>query len=558
MGASSQWVLGLNHGAHDAAAALVRDGQIVSIVEQERLSRRKRADQESPAAAAAWCLRTSDISLSDVSQVALGSDHDALAKWLGLSDEERAQQLPFDSPNWLYPAEVFGGIKPPCQVSYPHHLAHAASAFWPSGFERAAILIVDAMGEDSATTIAVGDSSGIRILESFPISNSLGYFYEAATRFAGFKSSEAGKLMGLAPYGSANLRLPLAFEDGPIWKDIASAPGTGRAMIRARRDLLLSYFTDNCFPYAPRSSEDTALAYANFAASAQAALETCVIALARRAIRIAGCDSLVLAGGVALNCSANGALWRHGFVKDLYIQPMANDAGVALGAALLSFSPNVLSDHRASMPHAYWGPKAGEEDIRAALSGRGLMIKQLPRSALYAATARILAEGGLVAWHQGRCEVGPRALGARSLLANPQKRETLVRVNRAKQREMWRPLAPAVTEESFNDYFLGKPSPFMIIAAEVREHVRRLVPAVVHIDGSARPQCVSAKHSPDFHALLRAFGEVTGVPILVNTSLNVAEEPIACSPADSLRAFEACNADALVVEDFIATRTATR
>jgi carbamoyltransferase len=329
-------------------------------------------------------------------------------------------------------------------------------------------------------------------------------------------------------------------------------------MIRARRDLLMSYFEHHCFPYAACSTGDTALAYANFAASAQSALEECVLALARRAMEVVESDCLVMAGGVALNCSANGALWRHLLAEDLYVQPMANDAGVALGAALLSFDPSILADKRASMSHAYWGPKAEEAEIRAALDGRALTVRQLPRAALYDATARILAGGGLVAWHQGRSEVGPRALGARSLLAHPGKRETLVRVNQAKQREMWRPLAPALVEESFDAYFVGKPNPFMIIAAEVKEHARRLIPAVVHVDGSARPQSVSAKHNPDFHSLLCAFGKIAGVPILVNTSLNVAEEPIACSPADSLRAFEACAADALVIEDFFATRSEAR
>lgn len=556
MRASSQWVLGLNHGAHDAAAALLRDGEIVSLVEQERLSRRKRADNESPASAALWCLQSSSISLADVAQVALGSDHDALAKWLGLTEEERTQQLPFDSAAWLYPEQVFGGVKPKRQVSYPHHLAHAASAFWPSGFDRAAILVVDAMGEDCATTIAVGETNGIRILETFPIADSLGYFYEAATRYAGFKSSEAGKLMGLAPYGKPLHRLPLAFEDGPIWRDVARIPGSGRAMIRARRDLLMRHFADHCYPFVSRSPKDTALAFANFAASAQSALEECIVSLATRAMTLAGCDRLVLAGGVALNCSANGALWRRASANDLYVQPMANDAGVALGAALLSFDAEVLSDKRATMSHAYWGPKAEEAEIRAALSVQGISVTRLPRLELYTATARILANGGLVAWHQGRCEVGPRSLGARSLLADPRKRDSLIRVNTAKQREMWRPLAPAVIEECFSTYFVGKPNPFMIIAAEVREDARRIVPAVVHIDGSARPQAVSATHSPDFHALLRAFGEISGVPMLVNTSLNVAEEPIACSPSDSMRAFEACSADALVIEDFLVTRSA--
>jgi len=549
------WIVGLNHGAHDGAAALLRDGEIVVIIEQERLSRRKHAINESPAQALASCLSYAGIGLEDVGVVALGSDHDALAQWLGLSARERAEQLPFDDPARLFPSELFGDARRPRLVCVPHHMAHAASTFWPSGLPDAAILIIDAMGEDCSTTLARGSSRGIEILETHGISSSLGYFYEAATRYAGFKTGEAGKLMGLASYGRANQPMPLAFDGRLTWNSVPESRGIGRTMITERRQSLLKFFAASSYPFGIRA-DDSILAYADFAASAQKALEECILSLATRACELARSDNLVLAGGVALNCSANGVLWRSHKFRQIFVQPMADDAGVALGAAL--HTAHQLFEQAPPcqpMAHAYWGLKDTAFDIEEALMRFNLVGSKLADNELLERTAKILAGGGIVAWHQGRAEVGPRALGARSLLGDPRRRQSLVRLNTAKKREMWRPLAPVVAADAFHRYFNGCPSPFMIIAAEVRPEFRQQLPAITHIDGSARPQAIKPLHNPRYFGLLQEFAKLSGFPILINTSLNIAEEPIAQSAQDSIRAFLESRADALVLDNYFVAAT---
>ncbi|MFG2472590.1 carbamoyltransferase [Streptomyces canus] len=548
------WTVGLNHGPHDSACALLKDGALVVSIEQERLSRHKQAIGESPAHALRYCLDFAGIQLPDIDAVALGSHHALLAAWMG-ENEQRAGDVSYDSPEWLFPETLFGTARHPPLIPVRHHIAHAGSGYWPSGFDEAAILVMDAMGEDSSTSLAVGTADGIEIIEDHPVDVSLGFFYEAAAQFAGLGRRHAGKLMGLAAYGKPSQDVGLHFSpDGISWGDLGGRPGAGRAMIEERMRRLVEHFELVCYPYNSDCTEDIA-AYADFAASVQAALEQVVLGLAERLRRLSGSPDVVIAGGVGLNCSANGALADAGVFERVWVQPMAHDSGVALGAALAT-AHDAGQDVRGWTPmrHAYWGVPTDDADVDAELKRHRIDVPRLPTAELLARTARVLADGGIVAWHQGRSEVGPRALGARSLLGDPRSRRTLVRLNQAKRREMWRPLAPSVLADRFSDYFDGTPNEFMIVAAQVRPEVRRRIPAVVHVDGSARPQAVSADTNPRYAGLLTEFERLTGIPLVVNTSLNVADEPLCASAADSVRTFLRSGADALAIGPYLVRR----
>jgi carbamoyltransferase len=544
----SGWIAGLNHGAHDASCALLHDGELVVAVEQERLSRRKRAAGEAPVDALKCCLDFADLRLSDLDAVALGSDHDALARWLGLTPEQRHAVLPFDHPDRLFPAHVFGHGTRPRLIAVKHHRAHAASAFWPSGFETAAILVMDAMGEDSATTLAQGGRAGIRDIQSYPVDTSLGFFYESATEYTGLDRNDAGKLMGLAAYGRTAHNTGLRHGPGGIEWPIPSSNGhRGRKLIEERCERLLDLFEQRCFPFL-RGQREEIMAYADFAASVQHDLGRVILGLVGELRARTDARDLVLAGGVALNCTANGLLAASGIFERVFVQPMAHDAGVALGAAL-EVSRALLGERfqPREMTHAQWGPDTRDEQVEAELGGRGLEFTRFDKAGVAREVARLLAAGRLVAWHQGRAEVGPRALGARSLLGDPRSRRTLVRMNRTKGREMWRPLAPSVLADRFHDYFIGTPNPFMIMAAQVRAEARRQIPAVVHVDGSARPQVVDAACSPLYARLLEEFDAQAGVPVLVNSSLNLAGQPIVSTPADTIECFLRSDIDALAI-----------
>lgn len=549
------WVVGLNHGSHDASSALLHNGKVVAFAEEERFTRRKHAIEQAPVHALKWCLDVAGITLADLDCIALGSDHTLLARWLGCNTDEAAKVTAMESPDRLLPVSVFGPGPRPTILPFRHHLAHAASAFWPSGHEEAAILVMDAMGEDASAILAHGTHAGIKTLRTYPIDVSLGFFYEAATTYVGFGPHEAGKLMGLAAYGKARQPIPLRFDDGaPVWSDIPTVTSRGRQLIEQRTTALATFFETNCFPY-ERGLSREALAYADFASSVQLSLQEVVHGLAAELKRLTNSSTLVLAGGVALNCTVNGNLARSGLYEHIFVQPAAHDAGVALGAGLLAShrgQPESVNAH--AMAHAYWGPSFRDEEIEHEFVARGLPFTRLSCQEVADKTAALLAAGGIVAWHQGRSEVGPRALGGRSLLGDPRTRRTLIRLNQLKGREMWRPLAPSVLCEHFGAFFMGQPNPFMTMAADVRPEAKSRIPAVVHADGSARPQVVFPEHNPAYGRLLESFNQLTGVPVLVNTSLNLKGTPIANSPGDVLDLFLATDIEAAVISSYLIYR----
>jgi carbamoyltransferase len=551
------WVAGLNHGAHDSSAALLHNGRLVAVVEQERFSRHKRAIDQPPVDALKWCLEHAGIRLEDLAAIGLGSDLDALGAWMGLTPAQRKVKLGLDDPDRLLPTTVFGdGPRPPI-LPVRHHLAHAASCFWLSGFAEAAILVIDNRGEDCATTLAHGTPDGITTLETHPVEHSLGLYYRIATQYAGLYSKDgtAGKLMGLAAYGRPRYDAALRYtRAGPEWVGVPQATTSGRDLPPERTKQLLSFFADQCFPYTVGLGEDTT-AYTDFAASVQNALEDTILSLAAELRTRTKSANIALAGGVALNCSANGRLAAEGTFENVYVQPMAHDAGVALGAALeVTRQLDTAAFRPEPMMHAYWGPEYSDDEIGAALRSFGLVGDRLNPAALTARVAATIADGGIVGWHQGRAEAGPRALGARSLLGDPRTRSTLVRLNTVKRREMWRPLAPSVLADKFDKYFVGTVNPFMIMAATVRPEVRGEIPAVVHIDGSARPQAVHSNDNPLFARLLEAFAAQTGHPVVVNTSFNTAGLPLVNRPQEAITTFLDTDIDVLAIGGYLVQR----
>ena len=550
------FVLGLNYGDHDPSAALVRDGQVLVVVEHERISRTKRAKFQAPTESILACLQAVGATAGEIDCIAVGWD-DRVIRALGEDDRR------FRIENVL-PGEFSRLAALPPVVGVRHHLAHAASAFWCSGFEECAILVVDGEGDDEATSLWWGKRDGIAEIATFPPQESLGHFYKSATKFSGLEQdggNHEGKLMGLASYGQPTEPMPLrSGPEGPSMELSVKTPPGPR--IRERlRDELHAYWKKNAYPFAMGDGREI-MAYANFAASVQGALEGALEQLARRLRQETGSSALAIAGGVGQNCAANGVLAAKGIFERIFVQPACHDAGVSFGAALHvshSRDPDHTSQQSARMSHACWGLRYSCEECGVALETAGLKYQRLEEANLVQAVAQTIADGSIVGWFHGRAEIGPRALGARSILADPRHRSNVVRVNGIKARETWRPFAPSVLEEFFDEYFSSTVrSPFMNVACRVQREARHKVPAIVHVDGTARPQSVSKEDSPRYWALIDAFRQVTGIPVLLNTSFNLRNEPIVNTPRDAIRDFLFSPIDVLVLEDFLVTKDMQR
>ncbi|WP_457653548.1 carbamoyltransferase family protein [Rhodocaloribacter sp.] len=576
-------ILGISCWYHDAAACLVRDGRIVAAAQEERFSRKKH-DASFPRRAIAYCLREGGIDTSDLDVAAfydkpflkferLLETYVATAP-RGLRSFVKAMPLWLKEKLWI-PDRIAKELDFDGPIVFPeHHESHAASAFYPSPFERAAFLTTDGVGEWATTSFGVGDGARLRILAEQHFPHSLGLLYSAFTYFTGFKvNSGEYKLMGLAPYGEP--RFVDAIREHLI--DV-KADGSFR--------LNMDYFT-----YAhglrmtgrrfaelfggPRRAPESPLTRRemDLARSVQAVTEEVMLRMARHVHRVTGERRLCLAGGVALNCVANGRLLREGPFDALWIQPAAGDAGGAIGAALTAWHQYLGHNRPApdgdAMRGAYLGPAFSDDEVAAFLEREGIPhTRHVDEAALTEAVAEMLAEGKVVGWFQGRMEFGPRALGNRSILADPRGRDVQRTVNlKIKFRESFRPFAPSVTAERASEYFeLDGESPYMLLVAPVRGaraegegldrlgHVASPIPAVTHVDGSARIQTVRAATNPLFHRLLSAFEVRTGCPVLVNTSFNVRGEPIVCTPEDAYRCFRRTHMDALVLGSHIVTK----
>ncbi len=583
-------ILGISAFYHDSAAALLRDGEIVAAAQEERFSRKKH-DARFPAEAVKYCLREAGVGLSAVEAVVFYDK--PLIKFERLLETYLAfapaglRSFIASMPVWLKEKlmlrsllnkelkKLGDGNAPPLRFA-EHHQSHAASAFYPGPFDKAAVLCLDGVGEWATTSVWMGEGSTLTPLWEIQFPHSLGLLYSAFTYYCGFKvNSGEYKLMGLAPYGEPKY-VDLIYQhlidvkpDGTYRLDMQYFDyATGLTMTNARFDAL--------FGKPPRRADTPILDahYMDMARSVQQVTEEIVLKLARTIHAETKADSLCLAGGVALNCVANGRLLREGPFKSIWIQPAAGDAGGAVGAALAYWHEGLRKPRAArtgdAMRGSYLGPECGAADTRATLDRLGAVYEELAERQLLGAAAQRLASGEVVGWVSGRMEFGPRALGGRSILGDARDTDMQRRMNlKIKFRESFRPFAPAVLAEKASACFeLDGASPYMLLVAPLAQDQRLPVagdargierlkqrrsklPAITHVDHSARVQTVHQETHPRFHALLGAFESLTGSPVLVNTSFNVRGEPIVCTAEDAYRCFMRCDMDALVIGDFL-------
>ncbi len=597
---ATTYILGISAYYHDSAAALLRDGDVVAAAQQERFTRKKH-DPGFPREAIEYCLSEAGITLRDVQSVVFYDK--PLIKFERLLETYLSyapsgfRSFIAAMPVWLKEKlylkttlkrelAALAGCKPrelPQLLFAEHHQSHAASAFFFSPFERAAVLCLDGVGEWATTSTWVGNGKDLKPLWEIDFPHSLGLLYSAFTYFTGFRvNSGEYKLMGLAPYGRPIYeqlildKLIDLKDDGTFRLDMQYFNYcTGLTMTNERFDAL--------FGGPPRQAESPVTQREmDIAASIQNVTEEVVLRLARTLQRETGEENLCLAGGVALNCVANGRLVREGPFKRIWVQPAAGDAGGALGAASVVWhgylgKERPLNGDADRMRGGYLGPRFGPEEVRQQLDASGAVYQELPDAALMPRLAKILGEENVVGWVQGRMEFGPRALGARSIIGDPRSAKMQSIMNlKIKYRESFRPFAPAVLAERVGDYFEHEgPSPYMLIVAPLRQNLRislsteqenlfgveklklkrSELPAITHVDYSARIQTVHPETNPRFYHLLQEFDAQTGCAVLVNTSFNVRGEPIVCTPADSYRCFMRTEMDYLVVENFLMAKS---
>jgi carbamoyltransferase len=582
-------ILGISAFYHDSAAALVEDGRVVAAAQEERFTRKKH-DASFPSNAISYCLEAAGTSLSDIDHTAFYDKpflkfERLLETYIALAPHGfRSFQMAI--PLWLKEKlfqknllrkklkEFDEDFDPGKLLFTEHHLSHAASAFFPSPFEKAAVLTMDGVGEWATTSAAIGEGNALEIFQEIHFPHSLGLLYSAATYYTGFKvNSGEYKVMGLAPYGEpkyAQLILDHLIDlkpDGSFRLDMSYFDYcTGLTMTNERFEKLFG---------APVRGSDQLLTpfHMDVAASIQAVLEEAVLRLTRSLAGRTGARNLCLAGGVALNCVANGKVLRDGKFENIWIQPAAGDAGGAVGAALAAYHQFKGQPRSVAvgdgMAGAFLGPEFSQAEIERRLSAAGAHFSILSEDEMIAQTAKALSDQLAVGWFQGRMEFGPRSLGARSILGDPRSAAMQKNLNlKVKYRESFRPFAPAVLREDVAAWFeLDCDSPYMLIVADVREDKRRAmsaeqqalfgidklniarseIPAVTHVDYSARIQTVSAVTNPLFHRLLTQFKALTGCPVVVNTSFNVRGEPIVCTPQDAFRCFMGNELDLLVI-----------
>lgn len=552
--------LGINYSQmHDSSACIARDGETLFAVAEERITRSKH-DARFPIRAIQACLDFAGVHAANLDFVCFGwpapgvlyrHDLASIAKgtypatYLNILNSTR-----YGASMWYQR----GGAKPFLRHFGPtkarirfvgHHLAHAISAYAFAGFDDAAVIVIDGRGAWEATSLWHGRNGRLEHLLTIPWPNSLGLFYAQFTQYLGFvPNSDEWKVMGLAPYGEPGVDLS-AFanpEDHPYRVDTRRLFGTDAAPSAGIEKLL-----------GPGRVPESEISdrHKNIAFAVQDVCERAMFTLVRAAIEKTKCRNVCLAGGVALNSKANGKILVSGMADNLFVQPAAGDDGVCLGAALAPYldAGGKLPIHR--MRHAYLGPAIADGEIEKALQTYKIHHTRLSDPASTA--AELLADGKILGWVQGRMEFGPRALGSRSILADPRDPDMNARVNNAvKFREWWRPFAPSLLVEAAGEYLEHPPdSPFMIVTAQVRPEKRSVIPSVTHVDGSARPQTVEPDVNPLYWRLIKEFGNRTGVPVVMNTSFNLRGEPIVSSPTDAIRTFYSSGLDALILGNFL-------
>jgi carbamoyltransferase len=587
--AAPTYILGISAYYHDSAAALLRDGEILAAASEERFTRKK-GDSDFPARAVEYCLNTAGITLKDLGHV--GFYDKPLLKFERILETYMAVgprgYLSFlkAGPLWLKEKLFMDRELRKSLGSYEgsllyaeHHESHAASAFFPSPFEEAAILTLDGVGEWATASSGVGRGSEIALLNELRWPDSLGLLYSAFTYYTGFKvNSGEYKVMGLAPYGEPK------YVDR-IYKHLLDLREDGSFRLDQKYFNYLSGLTmtseafHDLFEGPPRKPESKLTQKEmDLARSVQVVCEEIMLRMARAVHKETGLENLCLAGGVALNCVGNGRVLREGPFKRIWIQPAAGDAGGALGVAQLIWyrhckQNRTVTPGKDSMKGAYLGPEYSPEQIEAYLQSAGAKYQRLERSDLLRQSAQLMADGKIFGWFNGRMEFGPRSLGCRSIIGDARNPKMQADMNiKIKFREGFRPFAPSVLRERAPDYFeLDCESPYMLLVAPVAKKrqiplsksqvelwgieklntLRSDIPAVTHIDYSARVQTVTPDTNPDFYDLIKAFDQITGCPVIINTSFNVRGEPIVCSPADAYRCFMRTHIDYLVLGPFL-------
>ena len=584
------YILGISAFYHDSAACLVRDGEILAAAQEERFTRKKH-DEAFPQNAMEYCLGHAGIAIDNVDHVAfydkpLLTFERLLETYIDYAPRgfrSFIKAMPVWLTDKLWTRETIArktGFEGTILFT-EHHESHAASAFFPSPFESAAVLTIDGVGEWATSSYGVGKGNTVDLLGELRFPHSLGLLYSAFTYFTGFKGNSGEyKLMGLAPYGEPRYAQTILDhlvdlrDDGSLRLDMKYFNfASGLTMTN---DAFAGLFGGP----ARKPESDITQREMDLARSVQEVTEMAMLRMANHAHRETGERNLCLAGGVALNCVGNGRLLRETPFEKIWIQPAAGDGGGAVGAALsvwyqyLDNPRRVTETQSDSMLGSYLGPSFDHDNIRSMLDKAGAVYRELPESEMIELTARNIAEGNVVGWFQGRMEFGPRALGGRSILGDPHSPEMQKRMNlKIKFRESFRPFAPAVVRERVSDYFeLDDDSPYMLLVAPVdrSRHItngsngsaeyqgldklkvtRSTIPAVTHVDMSARVQTVDRNINPRFYDLITAFGKITGDPVVINTSFNVRGEPIVCTPEDAFRCFMRTGMDYLVIENFV-------
>ena len=581
------YILGLSCFYHDSAACLIRNGEIVSAAQEERFTRKKH-DPQFPYNAINYCLQDSNITVKDVNHVVFYDKPSLTFERLLMS---YLTEAPKGLRSWLKAVPQWFGQKLHIpgfikkEIGYEgevlfteHHEAHSASAFYPSPFDEAAILTIDSVGEWATASYGFGKGKSITLLKELRFPDSLGLLYTAFTYFIGFRvNSGEYKLMGLAPYGEPRYKnlilseLVDVKEDGSIRLNLSYFDFLGGLQMTNSR-------FSSLFGGPPRRPESEILQRdMDIAASIQSVTEEVVMKMVRHVYKETKQKYLCLAGGVALNCVANGRILREGPFENIWIQPAAGDAGGALGAALSVWhrfldkerpNPNGYDSQQGS----YLGPSFSNDSVKEYLESKGYPYREVGAGDRARVIAEQIAEGKIVGYMAGRMEFGPRALGARSILGDSRRQDIQTSMNlKIKYRESFRPFAPSVLEENVSDYFdIENPSPYMLLVADVkkerrfpqpsedsipmRERInakRSDIPAVTHIDYSARIQTVNERHKPDYHDVISEFKKLTGCAVIVNTSFNVRGEPIICNPEHAYHCFMKTEMDVLVIEDCI-------
>lgn len=569
------YILGINAVYHESAACLIRDGEVLLAVEEERFNRMSHGKIASPAntallpyAAMDECLRSANISLSDCAHIGYSFDpeilHAGAAAWRAANPTTPTWKLSETSYQTLEGSQAFlGGVlgtKEQLRAKgfkgtfhyLSHHECHAASAFNVSPFEKAAVAVIDGIGEWASASLYLGNGRHLSKFKEYQFPNSIGFLWEKLSMYLGFTQYDASKVMGLAAYGDPDATrhefAKLVMDGDELTVDASllrhESPDFGPLERLFGLPKRTSRISD--------AADPAVRGYVNIAASLQRVTEERVLHILN-SFDTNEYRKLCLAGGVALNCAMNGRVVREGLFEDVFIQPASHDAGTALGAAMLVWNKILGRERAYVMRNAYLGPSYAKDEVERELEAAGLEYRAVDNIAVE--VARLIADGKIVGWFNGRMEWGPRALGNRSLLADPRNRNVREVINvKVKHRELYRPFCPSVLAERAPEWFASgggvDANKYMLTTSEVLQHKRELIPAVVHVDGSARAQEVHEADNPEFYTLISEFEKLTGIPMLLNTSFNDCE-PIVCSPRDAIKTFQKTGIDCLAIDGFI-------